>query len=103
MSGGNDGHTKVRYETVQQMADRIRVVSGNIVTDLREMETALKVVTDTWDGDAHAAYVDLQTKYRNKADHMQKTLEQVARLIEQGKGDYRATDVKASRLFTEAY
>ncbi|GAA2654357.1 MULTISPECIES: WXG100 family type VII secretion target [Streptomyces] len=103
MSGANDGHTKVRYESVQQMADRIRVVSGNIIQDLKEMETALKVVTDTWDGDAHQEYVTLQGKYRAKADHMQKTLEQVARLIEQGKGDYRATDVKASRLFTEAY
>ncbi|MFG2981068.1 WXG100 family type VII secretion target [Streptomyces sp. NPDC048258] len=100
---GNDGHTRVRYETVQQMADRIRVVSKNIITDLNEMEQALKVVTDTWDGEAHGQYVQLQAKYKGKADHMQKTLEQVAQLIERGKGDYRATDVKASRLFTEAY
>lgn len=100
---GNDGHTRVRYETVQQMADRIRVVSKNILTDLTEMEQALKVVTDTWDGEAHAQYIQLQAKYKGKADHMQKQLEQVAQLIERGKGDYRATDVKASRLFTEAY
>ncbi|MEU9301229.1 WXG100 family type VII secretion target [Streptomyces sp. NPDC048269] len=100
---GNDGHTRVRYETVQQMADRIRVVSKNIITDLNEMEQALKVVTDTWDGEAHGQYVQLQAKYKGKADHMQKQLEQVAQLIERGKGDYRATDVKASRLFTEAY
>ncbi|MFE9634397.1 WXG100 family type VII secretion target [Streptomyces sp. NPDC006463] len=100
---GNDGHTRVRYETVQEMADRIRVVSKNIITDLNEMEQALKVVTDTWDGEAHGQYVQLQAKYKGKADHMQKQLEQVAQLIERGKGDYRATDVKASRLFTEAY
>ncbi|WP_328927954.1 WXG100 family type VII secretion target [Streptomyces sp. NBC_00190] len=100
---GNDGHTRVRYETVQQMADRIRIVSKNIITDLNEMEQALKVVTDTWDGEAHGQYVQLQAKYKGKADHMQKQLEQVAQLIERGKGDYRATDVKASRLFTEAY
>ncbi|MGW0752842.1 WXG100 family type VII secretion target [Streptomyces sp. NPDC002587] len=100
---GNDGHTRVRYETVQQMADRIRVVSKNIITDLNEMEQALKVVTDTWDGEAHGQYVQLQAKYKGKADHMQKQLEQVAQLIERGKGDYRATDLKASRLFTEAY
>ncbi|MFD9372906.1 WXG100 family type VII secretion target [Streptomyces sp. NPDC060020] len=99
----DDGHTKVKYATVQEMADRIRVVSGNIVQDLEKMKTALKVVTDTWDGDAHTEYVNLQTKYKGKADHMQKTLEQVARIIEQGKGDYRATDKKASQLFTEAY
>ncbi|MFG2619123.1 WXG100 family type VII secretion target [Streptomyces sp. NPDC048507] len=100
---GNDGHTRVRYESVQQMADRIRVVSKNILKDLDEMEAAVKVVTDTWDGEAHMEYVNLQTKYHRSADHMQQELEKVARIIEQGKGDYRATDVKASRLFTEAY
>ncbi|MGW0365345.1 WXG100 family type VII secretion target [Streptomyces sp. NPDC002990] len=100
---GNDGHTRVRYESVQEMADRIRIVSANILKDLEEMDQALKVVTDTWDGVAHAEYIALQGKYKGKADHMQKQLEKVAQLIERGKGDYRATDVKASRLFTEAY
>ncbi|WP_314244499.1 WXG100 family type VII secretion target [Streptomyces kutzneri] len=99
----NDGHTRVRYESVQQMADRIRTVSGNILKDLAEMEQALKVVTDTWDGEAHSEYVNLQTKYRSKADVMNTELEKMAKLIERGKGDYRATDLKASRLFTEAY
>ncbi|MCX5151326.1 WXG100 family type VII secretion target [Streptomyces sp. NPDC048550] len=103
MSGPDGGHTKVRYESVQEMANRIRIVSKKIMTDLEEMDQALKVVTDTWDGEAHQAYITLQGKYKGKADHMHKQLEQVATLIERGKGDYRATDVKASRLFTEAY
>lgn len=100
---GTDGHTRVRYESVQEMANRIRLVSKKIVTDLQEMDQALKVVTDTWDGEAHAAYITLQGKYKAKADHMHHQLEKVATLIEHGKGQYRATDVKASRLFTEAY
>ncbi|MBT2403531.1 MULTISPECIES: WXG100 family type VII secretion target [unclassified Streptomyces] len=100
---GNDGHTRVRYETVQQMADRIRAISDQIIKDLETMGTALKVVTDTWDGEAHTAYVGLQRDYKGRAHHMKQTLEKVAQLIEQGKGDYRATDVKASRLFTEAF
>ncbi|MER6215264.1 WXG100 family type VII secretion target [Streptomyces sp. NPDC048387] len=99
----DDGHTRVRYESVQQMADRIRIVSRNILKDLDEMEAAVKVVTDTWDGEAHREYVALQKKYHARADHMQKQLEKVAQLIERGKGDYRATDVKSSRLFTEAF
>ncbi|WP_330298879.1 WXG100 family type VII secretion target [Streptomyces sp. NBC_00503] len=99
----NDGHTKVRYESVQLMADRIRIVSDNIKKDLDDMSAALTVVTDTWDGEAHAQYIELQRKYNGKADHMRGQLRQVADLIERGKNDYRATDVKASRLFTEAY
>ncbi|MER6447142.1 WXG100 family type VII secretion target [Streptomyces venezuelae] len=98
----NDG-TRVRYESVQQMADRIRIVSGNIIKDLEQMEQALKVVTDTWDGEAHREYVTLQGKYKSKASTMQTELEKVAKLIERGKDDYRATDKRASTLFTEAY
>ncbi|MEU9106642.1 WXG100 family type VII secretion target [Streptomyces xanthophaeus] len=99
----DDGRTKVQYETVQTMANRIRQVSKNIIEDLAAMDAALTVVTDTWDGEAHAAYVDLQKKYKGKADHMKDRLEETAVLVERGKDDYRATDKKASALFTEAY
>ncbi|MFF1838914.1 WXG100 family type VII secretion target [Streptomyces sp. NPDC058231] len=100
---GSDPNTKVRYESVQEMANRIRTVSQNIVKDLQEMNTALKVVTDTWDGEAHREYMALQHKYRGRANDMKDRLEQVAKIIENGKGQYRATDLKSSRAFTEAY
>ncbi|OKK20327.1 hypothetical protein AMK16_07400 [Streptomyces sp. CB00455] len=100
---GTDGHTKVQYESVQQMANRIRTVSKKIVDDLAAMDQALKVVTDTWDGEAHASYIQLQAKYKGKAEHMKSQLEHVAQLIERGKDDYRSTDQKASRLFTEGF
>ncbi|MGW4231033.1 WXG100 family type VII secretion target [Streptomyces sp. NPDC004980] len=100
---GADPNTKVRYESVQEIANRIRVVSRNIIKDLEEMDAALKVVTDTWDGEAHGGYVALQGKYKGKADHMKNRLEQVAKIIENGKDSYRSTDLKSSRLFTEAY
>lgn len=100
---GNDGHTKVRYESVQLMADRIRKIADKINQDLKDMDHALTVVTDTWDGEAHARYIELQTKYRGRADHMRSQLRLVADLVERGKNDYRATDVKASRLFTESF
>ncbi|MFC8587814.1 WXG100 family type VII secretion target [Streptomyces sp. NPDC003444] len=95
--------TRVRYESVQEMANRIRAVSQNIIKDIQEMDTALKVVTDTWDGDAHREYEILQGKYKKRAEDMKERLEKVAKIVEQGKDSYRATDVKASRLFTEAY
>ncbi|MFG3494515.1 WXG100 family type VII secretion target [Streptomyces sp. NPDC047928] len=100
---GDDIGTKVRYESVQEMANRIRAVSQNIVNDLMEMDAALKVVTGTWDGDAHQEYTILQGKYKKRAEDMRDRLEMVAKIIENGKDSYRSTDVKASRLFTEAY
>ncbi|MGW7434316.1 WXG100 family type VII secretion target [Streptomyces sp. NPDC054861] len=100
---GIDQNTKVKYESVQEMANRLRIVSKNIIKDLEEMNSALRVVTDTWDGDAHREYVILQGKYKKRAEDMKDRLELVAKQIEQGKDSYRATDVKASRLFTESY
>ncbi|RPK90424.1 MULTISPECIES: WXG100 family type VII secretion target [Streptomyces] len=100
---GDPSNTKVRYDSVQEMANRIRAVSKNITDDLREMDAALKVVTGTWDGEAHAEYVILQGKYKKRADDMHERLKLVAQIIENGKDSYRSTDVKSSRLFTEAY
>ncbi|MFI6729681.1 WXG100 family type VII secretion target [Streptomyces sp. R-74717] len=100
---GHDPNTKVKYESVQEIANRIRSVSQKIVNDLAEMDSAIKVVTDTWDGEAHQEYLNLQRKYKERADHMKNRLEQVAKIIESGKDSYRATDLKASRAFTEAY
>lgn len=95
--------TKVRYESVQEMANRIRAVSQQIVNDLTTMDTALRTVTDTWDGDAHREYEILQGKYKKRAEDMKARLEKIAQIVEQGKDSYRSTDVKASRLFTESY
>ncbi|WP_103532956.1 WXG100 family type VII secretion target [Streptomyces sp. SM11] len=100
---GDPSNTKVRYDSVQEMANRIRQVSANIAKDLDEMDAALKVVTGTWDGEAHAEYVILQGKYKKRADDMHTRLKLVAQIIESGKDSYRSTDVKSSRLFTEAY
>ncbi|MEU8622735.1 WXG100 family type VII secretion target [Streptomyces sp. NPDC048623] len=102
MASDNAG-TRVRYESVQEMANRIRAVSNHIVQDLHNMETALKTVTDTWDGDAHREYEILQGKYNKRATDMKDRLEKIAQIVEQGKDSYRSTDVKASRLFTESY
>ncbi len=100
---GDPSNTKVSYASVQEMANRIRQVSKNITDDLREMDAALKVVTGTWDGEAHAEYVVLQGKYKARADDMHERLKLVAQIIENGKDSYRSTDVKSSRLFTEAF
>lgn len=100
---GHDPNTKVKYESVQEIANRIRVVSQNIVKDLEEMGSALRVVTDTWDGEAHREYVALQKKYQDRADHMKTRLEHTAKIVESGKDSYRATDLKSSRAFTEAF
>ncbi|MER6500872.1 WXG100 family type VII secretion target [Streptomyces sp. NPDC001455] len=100
---GHDPNTKVRYESVQEIANRVRAVSQNIVKDLEEMDAALRVVTDTWDGEAHKEYVVLQKKYKGRAEHMRDRLAEVAKIIESGKDSYRATDLRASRGFTEAY
>lgn len=98
-----DPNTRVRYESLQEMANRIRVVSRNIIKDLQEMDSALSVVTSTWDGDAHREYVALQKKYKGRAEDMRDRLDKIAQLIEQGKDGYRHTDKKASQLFTEGY
>ncbi|WP_149180655.1 WXG100 family type VII secretion target [Streptomyces sp. TRM49041] len=95
--------TKVRYSSVTLMAERLRFLAKDTAEDLTRMEQAIKVVTDTWDGEAHREYLALQKKYRARADHMKTQLDQIARIIAEGKDKYQTTDRKASQLFTEGY
>ncbi|CAL9547198.1 WXG100 family type VII secretion target [Streptomyces sp. enrichment culture] len=95
--------TKVRYSSVTAMAERLRFLAKDTMQDLDRMEHAIKVVTDTWDGEAHREYLVLQKKYRARASQMRDQLNQISKIIEEGKGKYQATDKKASQLFTEGY
>ncbi|PKV88294.1 WXG100 family type VII secretion target [Streptomyces sp. TLI_146] len=94
---------KIRYENVQEIANSIRAISKRIMDDLSRMESAVNVVASTWDGEAHGQYLKVQKDYRRDAHDIQQTLEKIAKTIEHGKASYHQTDVKASRLFTEAY
>ncbi|GAA0621851.1 WXG100 family type VII secretion target [Streptomyces crystallinus] len=94
---------KIRYENVQEIANSIRAISKRITDDLARMESAVNVVANTWDGEAHGQYLKVQKDYRADAHDIQQTLEKIAKTIEHGKDSYHHTDVKASRLFTEAY
>lgn len=99
----DDLGTKVRYSSVALMAERLRFLAKDTVEDLNRMEQAIKVVTDTWDGEAHREYLALQKKYRMRANNMKDQLDHISRIIEEGKGKYQATDKKASQLFTEGF
>ncbi|MFI1105978.1 WXG100 family type VII secretion target [Streptomyces melanogenes] len=94
---------KIRYENVQEIANSIRAISKRITDDLGRMEAAVNVVANTWDGEAHGQYLKVQKDYRADAHDIQQTLEKIAKTIETGKESYHATDLKASRLFTESY
>ncbi|MDI3390406.1 WXG100 family type VII secretion target [Streptomyces sp. B-S-A8] len=93
---------RVRYDNVQTIADTVRKISRQIRLDIDRMDDAVKVVADTWDGEAHGVYLDVQRAYKARADHMHQTLEEVARLIEMGKDSYAGTDRKNASLIEQA-
>ncbi|MFC7305153.1 WXG100 family type VII secretion target [Streptomyces monticola] len=98
----SDADLRVRYENVQTIADSIRRISREIMQNMDRMDDAVRVVAATWDGEAHGMYQDVQRAYKGRADHMQKTLEQVARLIEQGKESYGTVDRKNAATIQQA-
>lgn len=85
---------RVRYERVQNIADNIRQVSNQIRRDMDRMDDAVKVVADTWDGEAHRMYLDVQRAYKARANHMHQVLADVAKMIENGKDSFRNVDLK---------
>ncbi|OII61103.1 hypothetical protein BJP40_07040 [Streptomyces sp. CC53] len=99
----DDLGTKVRYSSIEEMARVLRALAKDTRNDLARMDQAIKKVTETWDGEAKAKYLDLQKKYTKRAEDIERRLSQIANLMDSGKDKYRATDKKSSALFTESF
>ncbi|MGY0057980.1 WXG100 family type VII secretion target [Streptomyces sp. LZ34] len=90
----------VDYESVQQLASQLRTAASNVRKEMQDIQGAVKRVTDGWEGEAHQAMLAAEKQFQARADHIQALVTKVATLVESGKDSYRATDVKASSLFS---
>ncbi|KAK1182533.1 MULTISPECIES: WXG100 family type VII secretion target [Streptomyces] len=90
----------VDYESVESLAADLRLAAKNVKKEMDDIQAAVKRVTGGWEGEAHQAMLAAEAQFKARADHIQALITQVAGLVASGKDQYRATDVKASRLFS---
>ncbi|GEM_PF-1486064 len=82
----------VNYDTVSTAAGDVTVTARELTTGLETLMAKVKVVTDTWDGDARVAYEDIQRSVASEMAEMNAKLDNIGKLLHRSLEGYRDTD-----------
>jgi 6 kDa early secretory antigenic target len=99
MASTDPSQLTVHYSSLEKTASDIEAAAKRLRADLEKVQQQVKRVAQTWEGDAQSAYARVQTNWDNRANSMERTLNQVASRIRQASGDYQASDRKAAGHF----
>ncbi|WP_199552095.1 WXG100 family type VII secretion target [Streptomyces sp. N35] len=66
---------------------------------LSALQRAVQKVGEGWEGEAHAAYLQLQAKWDSRATTIHNALKQIGQQVSLAGGDYMAGDKKAASYF----
>ncbi|GAB3950876.1 WXG100 family type VII secretion target [Streptomyces sparsus] len=89
----------VNYGSLANAATSIRNSAKRLRGDIEVLQSEVKAVAETWEGEAQTAYARVHTNWDLQADGLHNTLNKIASLVEQASSDYQTTDKKASRYF----
>ncbi|MEI5101259.1 WXG100 family type VII secretion target [Streptomyces sp. PmtG] len=88
----NFDRTAVNYDTVTQAAADVRRNAHDMSTGLEELMREVKRVADTWEGEAKAAYGEIQRKSATEMAGLTEKLGRIAQLLDQSVVGYQDTD-----------
>lgn len=94
-----DENLRVTYGAVEQTAADIERSAKELQAELDRIWSAVKRVSNSWEGEAHQAFQAAERQWNSRASHIQSTLHEVATKIRSGGADYRATDRRAAGFF----
>ncbi|MBB5116625.1 WXG100 family type VII secretion target [Streptomyces sp. HU2014] len=99
----DNGELVVHYGSLSETAKDIRAAAGVIRQELDAMQKAVSDVAHGWEGQAHQMMMSANAMFRQRSEHIQTTLDEIAKLVMTGSEHYYATDKKASTLFDISY
>ncbi|WP_269859467.1 WXG100 family type VII secretion target [Streptomyces sp. RPT161] len=95
----SDLDLKVHYSSLQEAAQTLRNAAKVLAGELDGLRAEVESVSQTWDGEARQAFVQADTVWRQRTEHIKNVLNDVASRVEKAHASYHATDKKASGYF----
>ncbi|MFG2598964.1 WXG100 family type VII secretion target [Streptomyces sp. NPDC048462] len=90
---------EITYSGVVEASNQVKSTANTIKGQLDDLNTKVKAVVATWDGETQRAFYDRHRGWDVKVNHMHETLLTIStRLMEATEG-YRANDLAQSRRF----
>ncbi|WP_330239267.1 WXG100 family type VII secretion target [Streptomyces sp. NBC_00525] len=90
---------EITYSGVVEASNQVRTTAGTIKTQLDELNTKVKAVVATWDGETQRAFYDRHAGWDLKVNHMHETLTTIANKLLEATEGYAANDLAQSRRF----
>ncbi|PZT72389.1 MULTISPECIES: WXG100 family type VII secretion target [unclassified Streptomyces] len=90
---------EITYSGVVEASNQVRTTAGTIKTQLDELNTKVKAVVATWDGETQRAFYDRHSGWDLKVNHMHETLTTIANKLLEATEGYAANDLAQSRRF----
>lgn len=90
---------QITYGTVTAAAEDIRGAATQIVGELKNLDTRVSAVVNTWDGDAKAAYQRKHATWSTDLEGLSSTLTLIAKALVDSTAGYQSTDKKAATQF----
>lgn len=99
MASGDPSQLVVNYGSLDKAASDIEAAAKRLRGDLERVQQEVKKVAQTWEGEAQTAYMRVHVTWDQKADSLERTLNQIAAKVRQASGEYLASDRKAAGRF----
>ncbi|WP_274562561.1 WXG100 family type VII secretion target [Streptomyces spiramyceticus] len=82
----------VNYATITNASTDVRSTAGRIKQQLDDLETAVKRVATTWEGEAQEGYQRKQRDWDKTAADLHQTLMKIATALQNSADNYRETE-----------
>ncbi|MER5355552.1 WXG100 family type VII secretion target [Kitasatospora sp. NPDC002551] len=93
-------HILVNFESIKNASSEVRRTAGTIKHQLEELKAGVTKIAASWEGAAQQGYRAHQTKWDERANHLQQVLEQIAKSLDNAAESYRSTENRNASLWT---
>ncbi|GAA1207437.1 MULTISPECIES: WXG100 family type VII secretion target [Prauserella] len=90
---------KVDYATIQTAAEDCKSTGSELEALFEQLKSNLAPLTSEWEGDAMAAWQELQQNWNNSLDELKQVLAQIATALPQIADSYQGTEQGIKGMF----
>ncbi|WP_116041405.1 WXG100 family type VII secretion target [Amycolatopsis palatopharyngis] len=89
----------VDYQTINTAAEDCNKTGGELGSLFEDLKSKLNPLITTWEGEAQASYLELQTKWDQSFEDMKQLLAQIAAVLPQIADGYQGTEKGVTGMF----
>ncbi|WP_405898340.1 WXG100 family type VII secretion target [Streptomyces sp. NBC_00727] len=90
---------EITYAGVVEASNQVKTTANTIKGQLDDLNTRVKAVVATWDGETQRAFHDRHNGWDLKVNHMHETLLKISTKLMEATEGYAANDLAQSRRF----